>query len=425
MAAELKVPKLGMDMEEANILRWLVEDGAEVEKGDPVIEIDTDKVSYEVEANADGVIRGLRGEEGQTVPVGATLAFIAAPDEEWTEPDTRDGTAAGGDGAPPEAAAPPPAEVGQEAPGHRNGGRTVRASPAARRAAADRGIEIEAIAGSGPGGRVYLSDVLESAVRQRPPEAAPAETDGTQEAAGAPVPPEPAVVATSGAATSGRESLSRVRRVGAERTAKSFAEVPHFYLTRDLEVDRLLELRGRLKAKMDPAPSVTELLALAVSRTLKGHPRLNARYVEGGEMETNAGVNLGIAASTDEGLVVPVLNGADALPLRELVPAVKDLVRRAREGALGADDLSGGTFTISNLGMMGVDSFDAIINAPQAGILALGRVRTVPEWRDGAWEPRRVISATLSVDHRVADGADGARFLESLQEALLDWELLL
>src|SRR3990170_3478513 len=170
MAAELKVPKLGMDMEEANILRWLVEEGAEVEKGDPVIEIDTDKVSYEVEANADGVIRGLRGEEGQTVPVGATLAFIAAPGEEWTDPTPGDRTAAGGNGAPPEAEeAPPVAEAIPEAPEHRNGGRTVRASPAARRAAADRGLEIEAIPGSGPGGRVYLSDVLESDVRRRPP----------------------------------------------------------------------------------------------------------------------------------------------------------------------------------------------------------------------------------------------------------------
>ncbi len=416
MATELKVPKLGMDMEDANILRWMVEEGAEVEKGDPVIEIDTDKVSYEVEANADGIIRGLRGVEGQTVPVGATLAFIAAPGEEWTDPTPGDRTATGGNGAPPQAeATPPPAEARPEAPEHRNGGRTIRASPAARRAAADRGLEIEAIPGSGPGGRVYLSDVLESDVRQRPPE-----TDGVPERAETPVSREPAV-----AAASTRESLSRVRRVGAERTAKSFAEVPHFYLTRDLEVDRLLELRGRLKAKMDPAPSVTELLALAISRTLKEHPRLNARYVEGGEMEVNPRVNLGIAAATDEGLVVPVLRGADALPLRELVPAVKDLVRRAREGGLGPEDLSGGTFTISNLGMMGVDSFDAIINAPQAGILALGRVRTVPEWRDGGWEPRRVISATLSVDHRVADGADGARFLGSLQEVLLDWELLL
>jgi pyruvate dehydrogenase E2 component (dihydrolipoamide acetyltransferase) len=425
MAAELKVPKLGMDMEEANILRWLVEEGAEVEKGDPVIEIDTDKVSYEVEANADGMIHGLRGEEGETVPVGATLAYIAAPGEEWAGPGaTEDETTAD------RADTPPAREAGREAPEHRSNGRAVRASPAARRAAADRGMEIEAVPGSGPGGRVYLSDVLASAVRQSPPETAldiPDDTDGADgvpETAGVSVPSEPAAGAGSGM-RSERVPPSRVRRVGAERTAKSFAEVPHFYLTRDLEADRLIELRGRLKAKMDPAPSVTELLALAVSRTLKGHPRLNARYVEGGEMETNASVNLGIAASTDEGLVVPVLKGADALPLRELVPAVKDLVRRAREGALGTDDLSGGTFTISNLGMMGVDSFDAIINAPQAGILALGRVRTVPEWQDGAWEPRRVISATLSVDHRVADGADGARFLESLQEALLDWELLL
>ena len=321
--------------------------------------------------------------------------------------------------------APPAAETRPDVPEHRNGGRTVRASPAARRAAANRGLEIEGITGSGPGGRVYLSDVLESDVRRRPPETAPVEKDGAPEAAETSVSPKPAVDAISGAATSVRESLSRVRRVGAERTAKSFAEVPHFYLTRDLEVDRLLELRERLKVKMDPAPSVTELVSLAVARTLKEHPRLNARYVEGGEIETNAGVNLGIAASTDEGLVVPVLRGADALPLRELVPVVKNLVRRAREGALGPDDLSGGTFTISNLGMMGVDSFDAIINAPQAGILALGRVRTVPEWQDGGWEPLRVISATLSVDHRVADGADGARFLESLQEVLLDWELLL
>jgi pyruvate dehydrogenase E2 component (dihydrolipoamide acetyltransferase) len=415
MATELKVPKLGMDMEDANILRWMVEEGAEVEKGDPVIEIDTDKVSYEVEANADGVIRGLRGVEGQTVPVGATLAFIAAPGEEWTEPAPSDQGAANGGATPPEVEAVPPA-VGkdQQAPEHRNGGRAVRASPAARRAAADRGLEIEAISGSGPGGRVYLSDVLESDVRRLPPETTPVETDEV------PVPSEPAA-----GLASGRESLSRVRRVGAERTAKSFAEVPHFYLTRDLEVDRLLELRERLKAKMEPAPSVTELVSLAVARTLKEHPRLNARYVEGGEMETNAGVNLGIAAATDGGLVVPVLKGADALPLRELVPAVKDLVRRAREGGLGPDDLSGGTFTISNLGMMGVDSFDAIINAPQAGILAFGRVRTVPEWQDGGWEPRHVISATLSVDHRVADGADGARFLESLQEVLFDWELLL
>ena len=411
MAVELKVPKLGMDMEEASILRWLVEEGARVEKGEPVIEIDTDKVSYEVEANADGIIRSLRGEEGETVPVGATLAYIAAPGEEFVEPQP-----ATGDGGPPQEDARVNAEttpaVAEEKPRTPERG-AVRASPAARRAAAARGLALENLVGSGPGGRVYLSDVLEADVRQQPPEEAPAAAPPVEE-------PAPAVL--DGVR---REPLSRVRRVGAERTAKSFSEVPHFYLTRDLGVDRLLELWERLKSKMEPAPSVTDLFALAVARVLKEHPRLNARYVEGGEMEVNPQVNLGVAAATDQGLVVPVLTGADALPLRELVPATKDLVSRAREGKLGADDLSGGTFTISNLGMMRVDSFDAIINAPQAGILALGAVRTVPEWRDGEWLPRRVVSATLSVDHRVADGADGARFLQSLQEALEDWELLL
>ena len=424
MATELKVPKLGMDMEEASILRWLVEEGAEVEKGDPVIEIDTDKVSYEVEANADGIIRGLRGEEGETVPVGATLAYIAAPGEEFVEPEAATDAANGGapdaGALPGGGSAPAVAEAKPQSPQHRDSRGAVRASPAARRAAAARGLDLENITGSGPGGRIYLSDVLEADVRQRPPEEAPVEEIA---AASGTAPATPAAPIPDGGAR--REPLSLVRRVGAERTAKSFAEVPHFYLTRDLGVDRLLELRERLKAKMEPAPSVTELFALAVARTLKDHPRLNARYVEGGEMEVNPRVNLGIAAATDEGLVVPVVKGADALPLRELVPAVKELVRRTREGKLGADDLSGGTFTISNLGMMQVDSFNAIINAPQAGILALGAVRTVPEWRDGEWLPRRVVSATLSVDHRVADGADGARFLKSLQDALEDWELLL
>jgi pyruvate dehydrogenase E2 component (dihydrolipoamide acetyltransferase) len=222
-----------------------------------------------------------------------------------------------------------------------------------------------------------------------------------------------------------REPLSRIRRLGAERTARSFSEVPHFYLSRDLEADRLVELQERLRRRMDPAPSLTELLALAISRTLKDHPRLNGRYAGDGELEVHDRVNLGIAVATQDGLVVPVLQGADTLPLRELTPKARDLVRRAREGKLSPGELSGGTFTLSNLGMMGIDSFDAIINAPEAAILAVGRVRTVPEWRGEKWVPKQVISGTLSVDHRVADGADGARFLADLQAALSDWELLL
>ena len=248
-----------------------------------MIEIDTDKVSYEVEANADGIIRGLRGEEGETVPVGATLAYIAAPGEEFVEPEAGSGGAPEVSALTGGGAAPPVTESEPQAPEHRAAAGAVRASPAARRAAAARGLAIESIAGSGPGGRIYLSDVLEADVRQRQPEEAPVvappagrgeETAVASGAAPAMPATAPEPVADGGAK---REPLSRVRRVG----------------------------------------------------------------------------------------------------------------------------------------------------APQAAILALGRVRTVPEWQDGEWLPRRIVSTTLSIDHRVADGADGARFLQDLQEALLSWELLL
>src|SRR5919199_825269 len=400
MATELKVPTLGMDMEEATIVRWLVEEGAEVEKGEPVLEIDTDKTSFEIEAPAGGTIRNLRGEEGETLPVGTTLAYLTAPGEELPLPEAEIPDGAPEDAEPEEVERPREGAARRTAPDSEDG-RKVRASPAARRAAAEMGVSIESVPGSGPYGRVYLSDILEM---EREPAA----------------PPEPPLREAPL-----REALSRIRRLGAERTARSFAEVPHFYLTRDLEAGRLADLGERLRRRMDPAPSVTDLLALAVSRTLRDHPRLNGRYAGEGELEIHEHVNLGIAVATEAGLVVPVIEGADELPLRELVPKARDLVRRAREGRLSPEELSGGTFTLSNLGMMGIDSFDAIINAPEAAILGVGRVRTVPEWQNDRWVPKRVISGTLSVDHRVADGADGARFLADLQAALTDWELLL
>lgn len=445
MATELKVPALGMDMEEATVLRWLVEEGTEVSKGDPVLEIETDKTSFEVEANGSGEIRSLRGEEGETLPVGTVLAYITAPGEEIpdrreTEKAPQDGNGRGSDSASASQQAPQRAtqqvprtedrEKEEPEPAANGTRRRLRASPAARRAAEERGVSLQEISGSGPGGRIYLSDVLEAEVRTsvesdvgpdgRAPEVAeePVSAEAaSEEAEGLPV-AEPVEEASP------REKLSRVRRVGAARTAKSFSEVPHFYLTRDLEVERLLELRSRLGEKTDPAPSVTDLLALAVSRKLGDHPRLNASYAAD-ELELHPHVNLGLAVATGDGLVVPVLKKAESLSLRELAPKARELVERARAGKLAPEELSGGTFTISNLGMMGIDSFDAVINAPEAAILAVGRVRTVPEWQGGEWVARRIITATLSVDHRVADGADGARFLEGLQAALTDWELLL
>lgn len=413
MAAELKVPSLGMDMEEATIIRWMVEEGASVEKGDPVLEIETDKTSFEIEANGDGEVRNLRGEEGETLPVGTIIAYIAAPGEEIPQKEeaqeSKEAVHAGDNGQEDTSvqknAGGADSVPGAPGPSESNGRRRLRASPAARRAANERSLSLEEIAGSGPNGRVYLSDVLAAKIEPR-----------DNRDSESPV-SEPAQ-------TSRREPLSRIRRVGAERTAKSFAEVPHFYLTRNLGVGRLLDVAERLGERMEPAPGFTELLALAVARTLKKHPKLNARYA-GEALEMQDQVNLGLAVATDEGLIVPSLKGADTMPLQELVPELKALIGRARSGKTNPGDLSGGTFTISNLGMMGIDSFDAVINSPEAAILAVGRVQTVPEWDDGEWVPRRIISATLSVDHRVADGADGARFLEDLQAVLTDWELLL
>lgn len=403
MAAELKVPSLGMDMEEVNIVRWLVEEGAEVEKGDPVLEIDTDKTSFEIEAPATGVIQGLQGQEGDTLPVGATLAYIGSPGEKAPVQSAQDREQETNDETRATSREPEPGRElnAARANGSRKG---LRASPAARRAAADRDLDLESITGSGPSGRVYLSDVLEADVRQPVEESTPA---------------SPAPVASSR-----RETLSRVRRLGAERTSRSFRDVPHFYLTRDLRAGRLMEVAERLKRRMQPAPTMTALLALAVSRTLRDHERLNGRYVEGA-LEINEHVNLGIAVSTDAGLVVPVVRGADRLSLKEISTAVRDLASRAREGRLAPDELSGGTFTISNLGMMGVDSFDAVINPPEAAILAVGKTRVAPEWDGGEWIPRSMISVTLSIDHRVADGSDGARLLSDLQNAIEDWEMLL
>lgn len=407
MAKELKVPTLGMDMEEATVLQWLVEEGDEVSKGDPVLEIETDKTSFEIEANDDGTIKNIRGEEGETLPVGRVLAFITEPGEEAPEhkqapEETEEAEEEAEETPEPTQAREAEESVAPEANGARG---QVRASPAARQAAAERELSIEDVSGSGPHGRVYLSDVLDADGQERVSE------EAVEEDVAAPEP-------------SRKESLSRIRQIAGQRTAKSFAEVPHFYLRRNLEVDRLLELQERLGEKMDPAPTVTDLLGLAVARTLRDHPRLNARYA-GDELELGEGVNLGTAVATDRGLLVPVLRGADTLSLRELISKSRELVRQTREGNINTDALSGGTFTISNLGMMGIDSFDAIINAPEAAILAVGKVQTVPEWSGGEWRPRRIISVTLSVDHRVADGADGSRFLADLQAALTDWELLL
>ncbi|MGB7758142.1 MAG: 2-oxo acid dehydrogenase subunit E2, partial [Salinisphaera sp.] len=219
--------------------------------------------------------------------------------------------------------------------------------------------------------------------------------------------------------------LSRIQQLTGERTQRSFRDIPHFYLERELDIDALLGLRTELAARHEHKPSLGCLLCFAIARTLSEHPRLNGRLIGSDQLELQHQVHLGVAVAGNGGLVVPVIRDAHRLPFKIFAERYRALTRRAVGRQLTADEMTGGTFTVSNLGMYGIDRFNAIINAPQSAIIALGRRRTVPEWTEGEWKPKTVISATLSVDHRTADGVDGARFLADLAERARHWSLLL
>ena len=349
------MPALGMAQETGKVLRWLKADGDAVAKGEPLLEIETDKVTVDLEAPADGVLAGIRAAEGEDVPVGETIAFVLAV----------------GESLPVQ-----PVEIA--APSGRPG--RALASPKARRVAAERGIDLAALSGSGPGGAVLAADV----------EGAPSRE---------PTPMSPA---------------SGVWRLMAERTTESWQSVPHFYLRREVDAARLESWRSVARARPGhERVSHTDLLVRLAAEALRRHPRVNSSWRDGAVVASER-IGVGIAVAVDDGLVVPVVHDADRRSLAEITACRVQLVEAARAGRLRPDDLTGGTFTISNLGMYGVDSFDAIVNAPQAAILAVGRIadRIVPV--DGQPAVRPVLQLSVSFDHRVVDGARGAEFLETL-----------
>ena len=360
MPAEVVMPALGMAQETGKVLRWFKEDGAPVAKGEPLLEVETDKVTVEVEAPADGTLAGLTVAEGAEVPVGTVIAFVLADGEQLAAVDDRvgvpDHVPAGQEGR---AAAVP------AMPSRRPTGRL--ASPKARRLAEAQGIDLTTVVGSGPGGAVTAADL-----------------DGTG--------PSPAL------------AVSSIWHLMAERMTRAW-EVPQFVLTRDVDARRLLD--------RDPDTSVTDLLVEASARALVRHPRLTASWRDGGPISGD-GVNVGVAVATTDALVVPVIHGADRLTLPEISVCRRELVEAARAGTLRPADVQGGTFTISNLGMYGVDAFQAIVNAPQAAILAVGRIVERPVALDGAVVARPMLTLTVSFDHRVVDGARGAEFLDTL-----------
>ena len=348
MPTDVIMPALGMAQETGRLLRWLKADGDTVVKGEPLMEVETDKVTVEVEAETDGTLAAIRAAEGDDVQVGSTVAVILAEGEE----------------EPPLAAAEPRAVV-----------RRGLASPKARRMAAELGVDLAAVQGSGPRGAVVAGDL--AAVRTDP-------------------------------------GPSSVWRVMAERTTRSWQEVPHFYLTREVDAGALE--RWRASARRRPGGehvTHTDLLVRLVAAALREHPRVNSSFLDG-HIVSNPEINIGLAVALEEGLVVPVIHNADRLSLLELAERRGALVAAARDGTLRPDDVRAGTFTISNLGMFGVDAFAAIVNQPQAGILAVGRVveRVVPVGGRPAVRP--TLTLTASFDHRVVDGAIGARFLQAL-----------
>ncbi|MDR7523763.1 MAG: dihydrolipoamide acetyltransferase family protein [Armatimonadota bacterium] len=373
MPTHVIMPALGVAQETGKVLRWLRREGDSVRQGEPLLEIETDKATVELEAPASGILSAISAAEGETVPVGRTIAHILGPGEVQA--------------APPAAPSPPPAPAPV-------GPARVAASPKARRLARERGVDLTGLVGSGPGGAVLASDVPEAAVVGATP---------GQPVAGLP-------------AAAGPE-VGTVWRLMAERTLTSWTTAPHFFLLRDVDATRLIAWREHYQKRAGAEVTYTDLLVRLVATALGAHPHLNARW-NAGRIVFHEGIHIGVAVATEGGLVVPVIHDAGRLSLGEIVRRRADLVERARAGRLRPDDIQGGTFTISNLGMYGVDAFTAIINPPQASILAVGRIagRVVPV--DGQPAVRPMMLLCLSCDHRVVDGARGAQFLGALVDLI-------
>ncbi len=427
MATEIKLPRLGQGMEAGTIVRWLKSEGDEVAKGEPLFELDTDKVTQEVEADAAGVLLKIVVPEGEA-NVGTTVAVIGTADEDVSELLAG---AHGGNGgapavAPPAAAEPspgeqpaaepeePPAEGPSDtvsqgkdataeiaaaespptaAPTTRPEGERVKASPLARRIARERGVDIAALTGTGPEGRIIAEDVERAGAARAVPAAA-SDADGEVEIV----------------------ELSSIRRTIARRLTEAWA-APVFQLSVTADASQLSWTRERMVELLregETKPPVSDVLTRLVGSALQRHPQVNALFVDG-KIHRHGRANVGIAVATENGLVVPVIRAADGKTVLEIAAVRADLVSRAREGKLKLADLEDGTFTISNLGMYGIEQFIAVLNPPQVAILAVGSIEDRAAAIDGSLEIRPTLTMTLTCDHRAIDGSEGAEFLRTVK----------
>lgn len=428
--AKVNMPKLSDTMEEGTVLEWKRDNGAEVHRGDVLADIESDKAAFELEAEADGVLQ-IVVQQGEAVPVGEVIATIgeaaaaAAPRQPAPPPAPAPEPAAPETGAPAEhgseaaATAPPPAEPeGEplpELPKRRHGetdeprparpaatggdGRT-KASPLARRLAAEMDVDIESVKGSGPDGRIVKEDVIAAAERAGDKGPAPSRA------------PRPAPSPRRAGPETEVEEPTRMQTLIARRMTQSKTTVPHFYVTVEARMDEAMSVRDQLRRTVEGADklTVTDLLVRACALALLRFPEVNSSWVDG-RFERKRRVNIGVAVAREKGLVVPVVRDADRKDLVQISIESRQLVERARAGKATQEDLSGGSFSISNLGMYGVDEFQAIINPPESGILAVGGVKDAVVVDDGEISVAKVMRMTLSVDHRVFYGATAAEFL--------------
>jgi pyruvate dehydrogenase E2 component (dihydrolipoamide acetyltransferase) len=410
------MPKLSDTMEEGRILRWLKKEGDTIETGQALAEVETDKATVEMEAYTNGTIRKLISTEGQFVKVGDLIAIIGAPDEDVSallpaagaqapaaEPQRAPAPPPAAASKPTQAAAPLPAAAAPAA------GRSLKASPLALRMAAEAGLDLGRLQGSGPQGRIIKRDI-EAALTQAPADA-PARQAAPQRARSLSL----AAVREAGPESQDVE-LSPVRRTIAKRLVQSKGPVPHFYLTIDVAMDRVWDAYKALRDQKSSI-SINDIIVKAAALALRQHPEINASFA-GDHVKVYSRVHIGVAVALEDGLITPVLRDADLKPLEEISEEARSLAERARAKKLQPNEYTGATFSISNLGMMGIEEFSAIINPPEAAILAVGAVRQVPVVVDGALAAGWRMKATLSVDHRVADGAAGARFLQTLRKFL-------
>jgi pyruvate dehydrogenase E2 component (dihydrolipoamide acetyltransferase) len=418
MAETVSMPKLGFDMAEGTLVRWVIAEGETVAKGAVLAEIETDKATVEVESGYDGVVRRHLVEQGSVVPVGTPIAIIGGENEKIEEIPVPQAVITAGVQAGPSLGQTQPGMVMAPVQEAAEGGEFpvgVRVSPLARRLAEEKGIDLKTVNGSGPQGRIVKRDIeaflARPAVAPIPATAAvPARLPVLQKKAALPAPdlfgpPSPDEVI----------KRSRLRVAIGRRMTEAKQQVPHFYVTHEYDVAPLLVLRKQVNTLLDESEkvSVNDFIVKAAALTLRQFPNLNAS-LDGDQVLRHGQVNVGVAVAVEGGLLTVVCRDTDRKPLRQIANEVRTMVGRARDGKVRPDDIEGSTFSISNLGMYDVEHFIAIINPPEAAILAVGSAREVPVVINGEIKPGVRMKVTISVDHRVSDGAEAAQFLQAL-----------